>query len=243
MVAHDLVEDPGGGPPRLVGRRREGHAPPSAESMPRRESPETGGSSDDSVQVAQILPAPSASHMAVVTHSVCVPSIATWAVGQEERAVGGHPDELRCCRPHSGQYPLEARVWRQQRVRYVSRKGSQSFQGVTVSRLSLRPRLWGILWGCWGFLPCTTRSPSHHSTSQSSWPCRSCSWRTRWSRAPSSIGSFRCSRAGDSAMSSDDRRRHTAVPSLYPTSVSIRCTSDDIQRPMWPARTTPHSLS
>ena len=51
--------------------------------------------------------------MAVVTLPVYVPSIATWAVGQEERAVGGHPDELRCCRPHFGQYPLEARVWRQ----------------------------------------------------------------------------------------------------------------------------------
>ena len=47
VVAHHLVENPGRGLPRLVGRRREGHAPLSAEPVPRSATPETWGCLDD----------------------------------------------------------------------------------------------------------------------------------------------------------------------------------------------------
>ncbi len=47
VVAHHLVENSGRGLPRLVGRRREGHAPLSAEPVPRSATPETWGCLDD----------------------------------------------------------------------------------------------------------------------------------------------------------------------------------------------------
>jgi hypothetical protein len=47
VVPHHLVQDPRGGLPRLVGRRREGHATQRAEPMPLRAGPETWGYSGD----------------------------------------------------------------------------------------------------------------------------------------------------------------------------------------------------
>ena len=49
VIADHLIQDARRGLPWLVRRQRRGHASPSAEPMPRRASPETGGCSGDSV--------------------------------------------------------------------------------------------------------------------------------------------------------------------------------------------------
>ena len=46
VVAHELVEDSGGGLRRSVGRRRQGHAPQSAQPVPRSATRETWGCLD-----------------------------------------------------------------------------------------------------------------------------------------------------------------------------------------------------